>query len=82
MREVIRIVLTVALLPGCMTLPTTWDPVEEFPVLEAKNKVDAPVPEAENPDYDPSVHPTGYAPDPSASLKYVSDQYKAENKAP
>jgi arylsulfatase A-like enzyme len=47
-----------------------------------RDGVDAPVPEAENPDYDPSVHPEGYDPDPRASLKYVSDQYRPENKAP
>jgi arylsulfatase A-like enzyme len=47
-----------------------------------REATDAPVPDAENPDYDPTVTPEGYAPNPTATLKYVSDQYKPKNLAP
>lgn len=32
------------LLTGCSKLPHTWDPVEQFPILEADQMVDAPIP--------------------------------------
>ena len=33
------------LLAGCTNLPHTWEPVEQFPILEAKQMTDAPVPD-------------------------------------